>query len=187
MGKVRDQKNRRGMVAYKAKVKAEEAKEVEKKQTVKQAFERRRLLVQVRQEAAEFATGLKRGQDPADAIQQVLDNMMSAYEYATQQMMELPVNEYFVPTLGGMRLHHWIVEQERLGLQLTHIASKAAALGLAERTVRVHEAQAALFAQVVEKVLTAAGMPLEERRVLHAAIAEEMMTIEGSAREIVAA
>lgn len=173
MGKVRDAKNK--------------ASAAEHKVTVKQAFERRRLLVQVRQEAAEFTQGLKRGQDPAEAIQLVLDNMVTAYEYATQQMMELPVDEYFVPTLGGMRLHHWIVEQERLGLQLTHIASKAASLGLAERTVRVHETQAALFAQVVEKVLTARGMPLEERRTLHAAIAEEMMTIDSTAREVVAA
>lgn len=180
MGKVRDKKNKASHESY-------IERQAEKKTTIAAAFERRRLLVEVRLEAAEFTTGLRRGQDPAEAIQLILDNMMTAYEYATQQMMELEEDDYFVESLGGKRLHHWIVEQERLGLQLAHIAGKAAGLGLAERTVRVHETQAALFAQVVEKALVAAGMPLDQRRQLHASIAEGMMTIDGTAKEIVAA
>lgn len=147
-------------------------------------FKRRKMLMEVRAEAAEFCEGLARNIDPAEGVQQVLDNLMDRYEYATQQVYLLDEDEYWLNSLGGKVVHHWIREQERLGLQLVHVAAKASAMGLAERTVRVHEAQAALFAQVVEKALVASGMAAEDRRTLHAAIAEGMMTIEGTATEI---
>lgn len=166
VGKVRDAKNRKSHA------------------TVGEAMRRRRMLVEVRQEAAEFTKGLYRGQDPAEAVQMVLDNMTTAYEYATQQVMELPVDEYFVDTVTGKRLHHWIVEQERLGLQIVHTAAKAAAMGLAERQVRLQEQQAAIFATVVEAALTAAGLNADQRRSIHEGIATRLEDIQGTAEEL---
>ncbi len=152
--------------------------------TLAKAFERRRILAEVRQEAAEFTHGLRRGQDPAEAVQLVLDNMTSAYEYATQQMMQLEEGEYFVETLGGQKLNHWIVEQERLGLQIVHVAGKAAGMGIAERTVRLQEQQAAIFSAIVEGALKRAGLSADLRRVVHQGIATALEDIEGTAVEL---
>lgn len=168
VGKVRDQKNRASAAA------------------TADRFERRRTLAEVRREAAEFTSGLKRGQDPAEAIQLVLDNMQTGYEYATQQVMSLTEDEYFVEVLGGKRLHHWIVEQERLGLQIVHVAGKAAGLGLAERQVRLQEQQAAIFAALVEAALSEAGVGAEQRRQVHQGIANRLEDIEGTAVELTA-
>lgn len=177
VGKVQNAKN-------KASAKAYAEKQAEKKATLAVAFERRRILAEVRREAAEFTSGLRRGQDPADAVQMVLDNMTSCYEYATQQMMQLEEEEYFVETLGGKRLHPWIVEQERLALQIVHVAGKAAGMGIAERQINLQEQQAALFATVVEAALVQAGLGSEQRRIVHQEIATRLEDIEGTAVEL---
>lgn len=168
VGKVRDQKN---------KASAE---------GVRRQLDRRRTLAEVRMEAAEYTRGLRRGQDPAEAIQMVLDNMTSAYEYATQQVMSLEETEYWIEVLGGKRLNHWIVEQERLGLQIVHVAGKAAGLGLAERQVRLQEQQAAIFAMFVEAALVEAGIDAERRRQVHQGLANRLEDIEGTAVELTA-
>lgn len=143
------------------------------------------MLVEVRAEAAEFCEGLRRGMDPAEAMQVILDNMMTSYEYATQQVFSLPESEYFQDTITGKRPHPWLVEQERLGLQVVHVAGKAAAMGLAERQIVLKEAQAALFAQVVDAALAAAGIGSDKRRQIHESISLRLEgDIEGTATEL---
>jgi hypothetical protein len=166
MGRVRDKKNRQSH------------------REIGEQLRRRRLLVEVRSEAKEFSEGLRRGMDPADAVQIILDNMMSAYEYATQQVWTLQEDEYFTETIAGKRLNEWIVEQERLSLQIVHTAAKAAAMGLAERTVKLQEQQAAIFAAVVERALVQAGVGSEERRSIHQHIGEGLDDLEGTARAL---
>lgn len=148
------------------------AKNRESSLTLGERMQHRRLLAEVRGEAAEFAKGLDRGIDPAEAIQRILDNMMTAYEYALSQMFTLPEDEYFTDTMTGKVLNPWVREQERLALQITHIAGKAASLGLAERQVRLQEQQAAIFATVVDAALKAAGIGTDERRQVHEGIAK---------------
>lgn len=163
-----------------AKAKADKASLGEK-------LKRRRLLTEVREEAKEFTDGLTRNMDPAEAVQRVLDNVMSMYDYATQQVFTLAEDEYFRESLGGPVVHEWIREQERLGLQVVHVAAKASAMGLAERQVRVQEAQAALFAIVVEQVLQELGLGNEDRHRAHTLIAaklEDPAVLEGTARAI---
>ena len=166
VGKVRDAKNKRSAV------------------TLGEQMARRRTLLEVRKEAAEFTQGLRRGMDPADAVQMILDNMTTAYEYATQNVMELEVDEYFQETITGKRLHPWIVEQERLGLQNVHVAAKASSMGLAERQVRLQEQQAAIFATVFEAVMVEAGLDNHLRRKIHEGIALKLDDIEGTAAEL---
>lgn len=165
-------------------LKAARAKAKEESRTLGSKIKQRKLLMEVREEAAEFAQGLSRYMDPADAIQQVLDNIIDRYEYATQKVYELDESEYWRETMGGSVPHEWIREQERLALQVVHIASKAAHIGLAERRVRVAESQAALFAQVVDRALLSMGLGPDERRKAHELIAAGMMDIEGTAELI---
>lgn len=153
MGKVRDAKNKTSNA------------------TLGEKMRHRRLLAEVRSQAAEFAVGLDRGVDPAEAIQRILDNMMTAYEYALEKMFTLQEDEYFTDTITGKVLNPWVREQERLALQITHVAGKAAAMGLAERQVRLQEQQAAIFATVVEAALVRAGIGSDERRKVHENIA----------------
>lgn len=156
--------------------------------TLGDRMKRRKMLVEIRQEAAEFSQGLKRDIDPADAVQQVLDNIMSAYQYATMKVMELPEDEYWVDTLGGKVVNEWLREQERLGLQAVHIAGKASSMGLAERQVRLQEAQAAIFASIVDEALKALGLGTEQRYKAHELIAARLSgdVLEGTATEIAA-
>jgi hypothetical protein len=163
MGRVRDRKNKEALAEIGARRK------------------RRRLMLEVRQEAAEFASNVRRYADPADAVQQILDNIMDRYEYASQQVYTLSEEDYFEDTITGKVLNHWIREEERLALQVTHIAGKAAAMGLAERQIRLQEAQAAIFATVVDAVLTAHGLDGEMRRQIHEGIANRMEDLVGHA------
>lgn len=171
MGKVRDAKNKASTV------------------TIGDRMRRKRLLAEVRSEAAEFAKGLDRGIDPAEAIQRILDNMMTAYEYALEKMFTLPEDEYFHDTITGKVLNPWVREQERLALQITHIAGKAAGLGLAERQIRLHEQQAAIFATVVEAALVKAGVGTDQRRQVHEGVAtglDDITLAAENVRELVA-
>lgn len=163
------------------KVKTAKAKAEQK--TLGQRMQRRRLLAEVREEAAEFAQGIRSNMDPAEAVQEVLDHIMAAYRYATEKMFTLTEDEYWVETLGGKRQNEWITEQERLALQVVHIAGKASSMGLAERQVRLQEAQAAIFAQLVEAALQAAGIDSDKRRAVHERIAAGMEDIDGTARD----
>mgnify|MGYP006150958511 CR=1 FL=1 len=160
------------------------AKREKDQATLGQRMTNRRLMLEVRKEASEFAEGLARNVDPASAVQFVLDNIASAYEYATQQMWTIPEEEYWRDTIAGKIPHEWVREQERLGLQLVHVAGKAAAMGLAERQVRMQEAQAAIFATVVEAVLVEVGLDGDKRRLVHQGIAMRLDDIVGTATEL---
>lgn len=168
MGRVRDAKNKAS------------------NKTVGERMAHRRLLAEVRSEVAEFAKGLDRSVDPADAVQRILDNMMSAYEFALEKMFTLPEDEYFHDTITGKVLNPWVREQERLALQITHVAGKAAAMGLAERQVRLQEQQAAIFATVVEAAMQRAGLNTDQRRMVHEGIAVRLEDIQGTAQELAA-
>lgn len=164
--------------------KARDAKTKEAHSQLGSRMKRRRLLMEVRKEAAEFAQGIRRYQDPADAVQQVLDQIMDRYEYASQQVYQLDESEYYVKTITGQALNEWIREEERLALQIVHIAGKAASMGLAERQVRLQEQQAAIFATVVDAALVAAGLEGDVRRSIHEGIAVRMDDIVGHAEQV---
>lgn len=167
-----------------------DAKNKQSAATLGKKLMHRRMLAEVRQEAAEFAKGLDRGIDPAEAVQRILDNMMSTYEYALEKMFTLPEEDYFTDTMTGKVINPWIREQERLALQITHIAGKAASMGLAERQVRLQEQQAAIFATVVEAALQRAGIGTDARRMVHESIAsrlDDITVTPASVRELEAA
>jgi hypothetical protein len=166
MGRVRDKKNKAAA------------------ETVGQKFARRRALHEIRAEAAEFAEGIAINADPAQAIQQILDTMVQRWQYAQQQVWTLTEDEYFTDTIAGKRPHHWIVEEERLALQIVHTAAKAASIGLAERQIQLQEQQAAIFATVVEAALKAAGVDSEKRREIHQGISTSLDDIVGTARDL---
>lgn len=156
-------------------------------ETIATRLKHRRIMLEVREEAREFSTGLRRGMDPAEAVQQVLDNIADLYDYATQQVFQLEEGEYWRETLAGKMPNEWIKEMERLGLQMVHVAGKAASMGLAERQIRLQEQQAAIFATVVEAALNEVGLGAEQRRLVHTRIAEKLDDIVGTANELPAA
>ena len=120
MGKVRDKKNR------------------ESAEAAKRQFAHRRALAQVRQEAAEFAGSMRRGVDPAEAVQDILDEAHGAFQYATMMVGQLDESEYFVESLGLKVPNKWIREQERLMNMVLQIAARAHGMGLAERGAFPH-------------------------------------------------
>lgn len=167
-----------------ARTKAERRKEGQRR--IGDRVKRKKLLLEVREEAAEFAKGIRRDADPAEAVQTVVDRIYDLYDYATQKVMELDEDDYWQESMAGSVAHPWIREQERLGLQLVHVAGKAAGMGLAERQVRMQEAQAAIFASVVNAALEAAGLPPDVRTAVHTQIALRLEDIDSTARELTA-
>lgn len=154
------------------------------KQGKRKTRDDRRLLLQAHGRSAEFAEGVRLHLDPADAVSEILDNIMSQYRYATEQVFTLHEDEYWRKTIAGLVPHEWVREQERLAMQAVHVAGKAAGMGLAERQVRLQEAQAAIFSTVVEAALTASGLDMETRRSIHQKIAEGLEDIEGTAKDL---
>lgn len=141
----------------------------------------RRLLAEVHEEARQSVRGMHPSVDPADAITEILSNYMAMYRYATMKTITLTEEEYWRDTLGGPIPNEWIREQERLGMQVVHIAGKAAAMGVAERQVRIQEAQAVIFATVVDAALKELGLQDDQRRRVHELVATKLEDIEGTA------
>jgi hypothetical protein len=147
-------------------------------------FAHRRALAQARVTAREFAGSIRTDVDPADAIQDLLDEVHGAWQYATQRTLELDESEYFVESLGMKVPNQWIREQERLAGILLQVAAKAASVGLAERMVRLEEVQAEIFGRAVEAALQAAGLNFDQRQVIHQKIAEGLDDVEGIAQDL---
>lgn len=160
----------------------EERKEAQAE--IRSRVPRRRMLAEVRQEAKEFSDSLRRNIDPGEAVQEILDQIHAAWQYATMKVALLDEDDYFQTSMGVEVPNVWIREQERLGMQAVHVAAKASAMGLAERQVQIQEAQAALFQTVVEAALVKAGLPLDQRQNVHQAIATGLEDIEGTAEEL---
>lgn len=140
--------------------------------------ERKRLLHEAMAEVGDLVAVHSRGVDPAIAVQDILDSLMSLFKVATAKVAFTPEDEYFIETIAGPVPNKWLREQERLMMQIVHVSSKAASMGLAERAVRVQEAQAAMFAMVLEKVLLNKGLDFDARREIMAGVAEEFDSIE---------
>jgi homospermidine synthase len=140
--------------------------------------QRKRLLHEAMEEVGDLVAVPSRGIDPAIAIQDVLDSLVALYRYATAKVAFLAEDEYFVDTIAGAVPSKWIREQERLGMQIVHVAAKAAGMGLAERAVRIQEAQAAMFAVVLEEALKQQKLDFDQRRAIMAGVAEGLDTIE---------
>lgn len=139
---------------------------------VAQTKRNRRLLAQVHHEAREVALAGKRiPSDPADAVQEVLDAMLAMWRHAWLEVQTLEETDYWRETIAGKIPHEWIREHERLGLQIVHVASKATAMGVAERRVRLDEAKAILFAGIVDTVMKEFNVPQDQRIQMHERIA----------------
>jgi phosphosulfolactate synthase (CoM biosynthesis protein A) len=149
-----------------------------------QHLRNKRLLLEATEEAGAFASKMRTHSDPAEAVSEILDNIMTMYRQASMRVMTLGMDEYFRDTIGGQVPNEWIREQERLGMQAVHVAGKAAGMGLAERQVRIQEAQAAIFGTVVEAALVAAGLSMDDRRAVHQSIAEGLEDIEATAEDL---
>lgn len=147
-------------------------------------FQHRRTLAEVREQAAEFAGVMKKGVDPAEAVQDILDEAHGAWQYANEQVLRLPEDEYWVESLGTKVPNPWIREQDRLMHMVLQIASKAASMGLAERMVRLEEIQAEIFSAVVEAALIQYGLNFDQRRSIHESIAQGLDDIEANGAEL---
>ena len=148
------------------------------------ADKRKRLLAEALEGVADYTAAPRRGLDPAVAIQEVLDNLVALYKYITAQLVMMPAEEYFRETIAGLVPNEFLREQERLGMQIVHVASKASAMGLAERAVMLQEAQAAMFGTLVEAALVKMDIGLDDRRKVHDLIAQGMEDIEAQGADV---
>lgn len=142
------------------------------------------MLHEALEEVKDLTPAPRRGVDPAEAIQEILDNLQAMYRYATKRVVFMTENEYFRDTIAGPIPNEWIREQERLGMQIVHVAGKASSMGLAERAVRIQEAQASMFATILEEALKVHGLTMEDRRTVMNIVAERLDDIETQGYEL---
>lgn len=145
---------------------------------------KKQLLHEAASTVADLVPAPRRGIDPAEGIQEILDNLMALYRLASSKVFFLAADDYFKDTIAGPVPNEWIREQERLGMQVVHVAGKAASMGLAERAVRIQEAQAAMFATILEAALKQQGLEIDDRRSIMNKVAEELDAIEARGVEL---
>jgi len=102
-----------------------------------------------------------------EVLQETLDQMVADYRYCQKKVNDLPEADIWRETmLGGKIPNEWIRLRDEYGSNLQHVAIKLTQAGIADRAVRVQEAQAALLAQRVRDAAERAGLSQTQIRAL---------------------
>jgi hypothetical protein len=152
--------------------------------------ERSRIFRELVHIAAEQGASVRLGISTAEALQECLDRAVSLYRFASDQvdnltislpddtiLSELPVDEdplFEVYRTEGqppiIRPHRYALMEKEARIEVEKLAAMMTQLGIAERVVRVQEAQAALLVAAVRDAAIEAGIPNEQVRALGAAL-----------------
>lgn len=134
--------------------------------------ENRRLVHAARREVELRRTVDERGHNPAEVLQEALDSLVAELRFAQSEVDALSVSGLFVDGMIGLVPHHWVKARDFYLQRVENCAKDMVRLGLAERTVRVQEAQAVLVAQAVRKAMEAEGLSVEQVRGVGARLRE---------------
>lgn len=143
--------------------------------------------------AAEQGASIKLGTTTAGALQECLDRAVALYRFAVDQVdnLSLPENlpegvEYLgdLPSASDplfevivnpqgpdiIQPHRYVIMEREARIEIEKLASMMTQLGIAERVVRVQEAQAVLVIAAVREAAIDAGLDHDQVRKLGAAL-----------------
>lgn len=142
--------------------------------------------------AAEQGHTIPLGISTADALQQCLDRAVALYRFAADQvdnlafadlpegvehLSELPTNQdplfEVISNPQGpdvIQPHRYLTMEREARLEVQKLAAMMTQLGIAERVVRVQEAQATLVVAAVREAAIEAGLSHDQVRILGAAL-----------------
>jgi hypothetical protein len=120
---------------------------------------------------------------PIDALQEVLDSTLADFRYAQDQVDRLEADGVFRETAQGTLPHEWIRLRDQYRDDLERMLNNFVRLGIAERNVRIQEAQATLIVMSLEVVAQQVGITKEQVRAMGAALREKLE--QAAARELI--
>lgn len=108
--------------------------------------------------------------DPVEALQELLDVAVAEFRLAQQRCLELEEDYIWRDTIAGKQANEWIRLRDEYFERLQRLTERMVALGIADRQVKVQEAQTLLVAQEVIAAAEEAGLSRTEVRALGAAL-----------------
>ena len=140
----------------------------------------RALLREARYQALLATEGLPGGNiDPAEALQECLDNAVSLMRYAQQEADKVPEDETFVPSLHGPIPNEWLRFGAEMRKEVLWLAANMMKNGFDERRLQLAEQQGAALAAIIEAAATTVGLTPAQRMALGAAMSEQLQLIQG--------
>lgn len=145
--------------------------------------------------AAEQGSSISLGTTTADALQECLDRAVALYRFAVDQVDNLTVDlpdgvEYLseLPTARDplyevidnpqgpdiIQPHRYVLMEREARIEIEKLAAMMTQLGIAERVVRVQEAQATLVVAAVREAAIEAGLSHDQVRVLGSVLRERL-------------
>lgn len=146
-----------------------------------------KLLHAAREEAARQSAGVKLDMDPIDALQECLDGAVSMLRWAGVKAAKVPDDKVMVMTAFGPIPNQYVRLEQDMRKEVAGLAARMVDLDIADRSVRLQEAKAMLIVQAIQAAARKAGIPRDQIKLLGPALRDELLTIEGTAREPVAA
>jgi hypothetical protein len=133
---------------------------------------RRAVYAELRDAAVRYEIKVN-GTDPIEALQMCLDRAVEHWRVAMAAVDKIEEGNLFEDTINGKMPHHWFRLENQLRQEVTRLSAAMINLGIAERQVRVQEAQAMLLAKMVRDAAVEAGLPQEQVRALGRALREQ--------------
>jgi hypothetical protein len=125
--------------------------------------------------AADQGAPIVLGVTTADAMQECLDRAVALFRFAASKVDELSDDDLYLTVRGPngaeSRIPHQFVEMEtEARLEIEKLAAMMTQLGIAERTVRIEEAKAALVIAAIRDAAIDVGLDNDQIRLLGQAI-----------------
>lgn len=149
--------------------------------TTRKARARRQAFRELMEHAAVADIKIQLGVSTSDALQECLDRAVALFRVAADQVDHLRVDELFEVEIGPNGAsstvpNRWRVMEDAARLEIEKLAATMTGLGIAERTVRIQEAQAALLVASIRDAAIAVGIPHDQVRALGAALRDSIAT-----------
>lgn len=93
-----------------------------------------------------------------EALQEVLDGLVQDLRFTQKMCDGIPHDKFWRDTMVGRIPNEWVRLRDHYREQVGHLALSIEAKGLAERSVRVKEAQAVMMAQMIREAAERAGL-----------------------------
>lgn len=121
--------------------------------------------------AALAGNPIELGVSTADALQGCLDRVVALWRHAASEVDALAEDEVFTLLISSTGVANevpnvWIQHEAELRKEIEHLAATMTGLGIAERRVRIEEAQAALLVASIRDAAVEAGISHDQIRLL---------------------
>ena len=136
---------------------------------------RQRAFRELLEHASGAGINISLGISTADALQECLDRAVALFRFAASKVDELPEDDIFEIQVGpngatSIVPNRWRIFEDAARAEIERLAATMTGLGIAERKVRIEEAQAALLVASIRDAAVEAGISHDQVRLLGEAL-----------------